>query len=454
MTAQPQFDWQRHEAPWDAIRGRLDSWCEQNGDIRALSRDLRETAGARLIDFVDHLALSASDPVASRLREFGYARSPDRTDDVLWIHPGALLPPIVLRAGRQRSGLAVKVDRVARFLMARGFTRPIAGTPYGRLRTAEISTENGVTLWAVERRTTKGGLVSAVDEAPGYAETYLRAREQWQTRARHAGNEPGRLADLFALAETQVQNLGADLAAFLFFEVERQFFHSRSRAGQRLLNRLDAVGVGWAGHDHHTYRSSRHLFPDLVRFFETLGFEKRERFFAGAEAGWGAQVVEHPHIGVALFLDVDLAPGEFDVDFAETGLAERDDLGTVGLWCAIHGDSLLESGLHHLAVRADFDGLTEALATDRIKMMPPFSTFPYLKQAFTTGEKWAVPRARIERLRAAGRLTRAAAERFLAEGAVGSHLENIQRGDGYKGFSQTQVSSIIKDTSPENYRFD
>ena len=53
------------------------------------------------------------------------------------------------------------------------------------------------------------------------------------------------------------------------------------------ISGTDAARLGWANHDHHTFRCSRRYFPDLVRFMENLGLAKRERVYAGAEAGWG-----------------------------------------------------------------------------------------------------------------------------------------------------------------------
>jgi len=37
---------------------------------------------------------------------------------------------------------------------------------------------------------------------------------------------------------------------------------------------------------------------------------------------------------------------------------------------------------------------------------------------------------------------------FGRNGAVASHLEDIQRGQGFKGFNQNSVSAIIKWTNP------
>jgi hypothetical protein len=37
---------------------------------------------------------------------------------------------------------------------------------------------------------------------------------------------------------------------------------------------------------------------------------------------------------------------------------------------------------------------------------------------------------------------------FLDEGVIGSHLENLERNDGYKGFNQRGIDDIISRTDP------
>jgi hypothetical protein len=80
--------------------------------------------------------------------------------------------------------------------------------------------------------------------------------------------------------------------------------------------------------------------------------------------------------------------------------------------------------------------------------MDPFSDFDYLKQAFTRGEMWAVDPRRVDVLMRLKRITPEQAEDFARHGAVGSHLEIIQRADGFKGFNQQTVSDIIHRTDP------
>ena len=40
------------------------------------------------------------------------------------------------------------------------------------------------------------------------------------------------------------------------------------------------------------------------------------------------------------------------------------------------------------------------------------------------------------------------AEQFRTGGAIGSHLENLERNDGFKGFNQAGVNEIIRATDP------
>ena len=200
-------------------------------------------------------------------------------------------------------------------------------------------------------------------------------------------------------------DLGVDRACDLFFAAERDYWMSRNRAGRLQRARQDALGLGWGNHDHHTYRSSREHFHRLIALLEALGVACRERFYAGIEAGWGAQVMEQPACQVMVFADVDLSPEEVAGDFAHGPLPPRDHLGTVGLWCALHGEAVLQAGMHHLEAQFDFDGAREQLAREGIKSMDPFTDFPFLRQSFTQGEIWPVEPQRIAAALAAGYIT-------------------------------------------------
>ena len=100
--------------------------------------------------------------------------------------------------------------------------------------------------------------------------------------------------------------------------------------------------------------------------------------------------------------------------------------------------SVFAEGLHTTADLADW----------QVEMMRPFSDFEFLRQAFTRGERWDVAPERLDRLVSAGRIDEEQRARFAAGGAIGSHLENIQRAEGFKGFNQETVSDIIRRTDP------
>jgi hypothetical protein len=152
--------------------------------------------------------------------------------------------------------------------------------------------------------------------------------------------------------------------------------------------------------------------------------------------------------GVTVFADVDLRPDETEIDFSEQSLPPASQLGTVGLWCALHGDSLLQAGMHHLEARFVFDQVREQWLQQGIETMKPFSDLPFLKQAFTQGERWPVRAERLQRLLDDRLITPDQAAKFRQEGAIGSHLENLQRKGGFKGFNQKSVSVIMAATDP------
>ena len=52
---------------------------------------------------------------------------------------------------------------------------------------------------------------------------------------------------------------------------------------------------------------------------------------------------------------------------------------------------------------------------------------------------------------ASGQITAEQAEQIRTNGAIGSHLENLERNEGFKGFNQKGVSEIIAKTDPRRH---
>jgi hypothetical protein len=444
--AETRFEWPLCYEAENFVLSRIDAFTQQSSFARTLAGRMRDETGTLLLDWTDYLLLPASDE--AELRATGYTDDPladaPQGQKQLW-HPEAMLPRVLIAATNAKYPLAlgIRAEDIAIFAGVHGITNTLEGATFSRFRKMLISEENGARFEVIERRAYRGYTTAEPD-----LKAYLAARELWQTRRRVWDDDRAGMKHGLERIEQMVKLVGQDLACHLVFEEERRYWQKRNRAGTEQKRRQDSLGLGWANHDHHTYRSSRECFVDLIKAWELLGFHRRERYYAGQEAGWGAQVIEQPVEGIIIFNDVDLNPDEVDVDFSRKELPSQPTLGTIGLWCGLHGESFLEAGMHHLECRFDFALLRDQLAGEGINTMKPFSDFPHLKQAFTEGERWRVSRDRAERLRANGSITDSQFDEFMRNGAIGSHLENLQRSGGFKGFNQDAVSLIIEETDP------
>ena len=440
MDINSKFKWERQPKAESVIERAIQKGLV-NPDIAALDMRMRKEASTRLFDWLDHVIVPIEEENA--IQEAGFDLLHATPHSKIYHHKGAQFPLVFVTESDQL-GLAVSVDSISDYLLANGLHVLIEGSPYSPYRRALISTKNEISFWVVERRSLD--YVEPTYFNGDYLTNYFEAYEKWSTRPRKLEKEGILIAQ--QIAQNMVERLGEAVAASIVCEIERKYWQNRNHAGQIQKARQDRLGLGWANHDHHTFRSSRVTFKELVRLCEILGFHVRERFYAGEEAGWGAQVMEHYSIRLVMFLDVDLAADEIAIDFAHQPIPERSNLGTIGLWCALHGDSIMHSGMHHLEAQFEFDQLKQDLKSFDVDMMNPFSDFSYLKQAFTKGEVWPIDPARLDKLVQEGKITPAEREKFLHEGGVGSHMENLQRREGYKGFNQKNVSIIIKETDP------
>jgi hypothetical protein len=120
----------------------------------------------------------------------------------------------------------------------------------------------------------------------------------------------------------------------------------------------------------------------------------------------------------------------------------------------LHGESILEAGLNHVAALFDQRLLRDQLGADGIRMMSPFSDFPHLYQELTLGDWAAVEPSRVDALERAGHIDAAEAERIRLNGAIISHLENIERNDGFKGFNKPGIDGVLRKLDPRAYARD
>lgn len=437
-----QFRWTPQPVAERLVREIVEGILARDAAASRFGDRMREEAGVRFIDCVDHLVVDQAHVPSQRLIDAGFVRSEMLGGS--YVHPGGIFPAIKLTQ-REAALVHLKVESVADFAAANGSVGAFVGQPGDRFRIGVVTRDFAV----VERHGYRGPVTSFRDTNDHQVRAAMRHAEFFRLRRRSFRNDTEGFTHAEELVDRAVHELGVDWACDLFFAAEREHWQRRNRAARFQKARQDRLGLGWANHDHHTYRSSREHFPRMTGIFEKLGLVCRERFYAGADAGWGAQVLEQPITGVVVFADVDLSPEELFLDFAHEPLPPREQLGTVGLWCALHGQAFLQAGMHHLECQFDFESLKRQLEeSGGIKVMKPFTDFPYLRQAFTEGERWPVAEERIAAVLAARQITAEQAELIRAQGAIGSHLENLERNEGFKGFNQKGVSEIIAQTDP------
>jgi len=432
-----EYNWTLHTDAWNWILMQIDSFSKSNPSISTFEAVLNSRTGTRLIDFTDHLVMEETQELIEMLKRFGYSY---QKDGKAWVHSGAFLPAIItVPSPGEIIGLAIKVDDVGEFLETWNLDLPIEGSMCSRLRRCKISTTGNVAFWVIERRSTQ--FFEPVVEDRGFLEMYFNFLQYWENRPRFQEDKRKQLEELFDIVGDPIRFLGTDITTYLFFEAERRYWLSRNTFAQHYKSLADSIGVGLANHDHHTFRSSRQYFHYLIGFFDILGFKCRERFYY-PEAGWGSQVMENPNTGITLFLDVDLKPEELEIDFIDTPLDEMESFGIIDLWCGLHGDSLTGPGLHHLALRTGVEPFNARLAKHNIPVMIPFNRLPFLWQAFSHGERWKITKEQVRELLKRNLITGEKANMFIQNGVAGSHIEMLQRQDGYKGFKQEEILPI------------
>jgi len=434
----------------DEVAAEFLTACPSAAD---LAHRMKHDTGTRFIDWLDFIEVPASASARRRMIDAGFEPFLREGDREIFEHFGGLFPQIVLSSTRDVQ-IGIKVDSVSDFLSAWSITNDyrIEGEPFAPMRRVPVFCETASALWVVERHGCRNFCPSHSD--PQRCLSAIKHFESFRRRKRDWADDAQGWDRVNELAGRAINDLGVDMACDLFFRAERDYWQRRNRAARIQRTRQDDLGLGWANHDHHTYRSSRAAFKDLILLLEKFGFNCRERFYAGAEAGWGAQVLEQPVCRFVIFADVDLSEQEIMGDFSHDGLHAREFLGTVGLWVGLHGESMLQAGMHHLECQFDHEALRDQLGSSGIRTMPPFTELPYLRQAFTEGDRWPVAEVRIRRLLEHNLITPAQANQFRMQGAIGSHLENLERHNGYKGFNQKGVSDIIARTDPRNQQPD
>ncbi|MFT4552345.1 MAG: hypothetical protein ACI9S8_000970 [Chlamydiales bacterium] len=448
MGVNTGFHWECHSDAHKFLIDILQECYSANPVIYHLNESFLERTSSSLFYWVDHFVVDFAASIERDLEKCGFEQEAATSAYRVFTHPTARLPSVVVRDEYEQptAGVTLKVDNISDFLMSHNVTANIEGIPLSEYRRSCVSEENGVSLWVVERRGTRS--MEPSHHEPSYILDYLKGIEKWQSRPRDRSDDSEALHITIELAEQIISVVGLDTAAWMVLDCERKYWQSRNTAGQLQFSRQNSQGLGWANHLCHVFRSSRKHFTMFVRLFETLGFHCREKIYAGAEAGWGAQVMENSNAGLEVLLEVDLIPGEIDTAFSHHPLPELEPLGPIGLWCALHGESLLQAGMHRQVAWISNEKVWKNSHKTGICMLEPLHESERFKQGWTKGEIWGVDPKRVQVLVQNAHISSPQAEEFLGNGVIGSHLEILECKEGYKGFDKNSLGAFIKQTNP------
>ena len=446
-----EFQWKKHPEATQLIQAAVNKATASSAWLAQFSTNLYRHTGSRLLDWIDRIVVQEGE---KELENLGFSPvllpTEPSTSPPLWRLNQAKLPDVVSAQSLPANTpayLAIKTESIVDLMVTHqrnDVDCPIIGQPGAPMRRVLLESGEAWEIWGIERH----GWSHWTPVPPDNLSAIAEVAQSFRCRPRDLNDDDQGFDTLELRLQQAIDRVGVWRACDEFFAAERAYWQGKNQAGRIQYARQQQFGLGWANHDHHTYRSSRHCFHRLVHVLEMLGLECRERFYAGREAGWGAQVMEQPYTGIIVFADVDLAPDEIVRDFSHEPLPPRQQLGTVGLWCALHGEAILQAGMHHLECQFDFEAARSQLASLGANSMNPFTDLPHLRQSFTVGERWSVRENRVVRAVQHGWITEAQADTFLRDGAIGSHLEVLQRNDGFKGFNPKGISDIILETDP------
>lgn len=429
MNVQSMYQWESQPKAEELILSFIEIALELNPTILELSKDLLRLTDTRFLDWIDHIVLPDGENLRHQLQSTGFTqRGP------LFVHLNARLPRIKLvESALFNVGLGVSVDNIASFVMTHGGGNfLIEGTPFGALRRCTFSSINGAILWIIERRGAE--LIEPCYEDLEVIASYFYALENWMMRPREFEDPLRGIEETVELARYLVEAVGQKRAAWTILEVERRYWQSKNRAGQLQKDRQDRLGMGWANHDHHTFYSSRRYFQEVVELFEVLGFTPRERIYAGANEGWGAQVMENEALRSVVLLAVDLTEEESSQDFSHLILPELPSLGKIDLWCFLHGESLLQGGMHNLSALFVSENIQTYFEEQGITVMEVSHGSFFLKEVHTTAEIWPVEERRLKQLLSHQKIDEETYRKWWSTGVFGSRLCCLERKEGYKGF--------------------
>ncbi|HEV8291070.1 MAG TPA: hypothetical protein VGP94_04080, partial [Tepidisphaeraceae bacterium] len=254
-----QFSWQPQPRAQQLVHDLLAQFLSRSPQTAKLGERMRDETGTRLVDWIDHFAFPHSSDLEQQLNYAGFKEISLPGAKRCFVQEQGIFPVIVLTDG-EPIRTAIKVESVADFLAIwqECAHEAIEGSPLAPLRRAKVFHDDQAELLVVERHGYAGFDIPPWTDHQTAA--VLRHQEAFRRRNRNFADDEAGFAWAHRLLDSAIAEIGVDRTCDLFFAAEREYWQRKNRAAQVQKARQDSLGLGWANHDHHTYRSSRRHF--------------------------------------------------------------------------------------------------------------------------------------------------------------------------------------------------
>src|SRR4051794_4010314 len=214
---QDQFVWKTQPVAARWVTRTIDSLAARNPVIEKLARQLRDFTGTRLVDWIDHFALSDDSALGliGELPDIGYTQQND-ADQSVWRHSLGMFPPVIVNGGR--TGVALRCDSIDACVFALPSmlglhaidSAQIIGPRGGMYRHVVVADHLEAELWLVERHGYAG--FGAVSNSPQEIVAAAHHRKMFAERQRSFPTSDEGFQHASQLFAAAAEDIGTDWA--------------------------------------------------------------------------------------------------------------------------------------------------------------------------------------------------------------------------------------------------
>ncbi|WP_372367485.1 hypothetical protein [Candidatus Uabimicrobium sp. HlEnr_7] len=359
------------------LRKHIEDFLKNNKFAKTLATRMEQETGTRFSDWIDCFVFPDDAQMRKKIQKLGFSHYGKHKD--IFIAERTSFPRILIRDSYFE--IFVVVDSIVKFRARHGLQEPIDGNACSLIRKMSIANKRDYILSIIERTTMTPHTIP-LEISDESAAKQKKAFDLWCNRERIFTSATEGVRQTLALAYRIVDMVGVNGAAYIVLQTELRYWQYKSHVGDLQKFFQNKLGLGWGNIDHFTFWSSRKNFKILIQIFEVLGFRCTKNFFVKDYGNKGVQIMEHENSGILVACEVHLKKKEKRQDFAHMDLVPMQTSGIVDNWLRASGESILNGGAKHIAIRCDI----QKMQTHMEKHGVHFTNIdekPYFKQAYS-----------------------------------------------------------------------